>query len=67
MKARLNGVALGDKILAEEVGDVNVLRSRIEAIKTTVGVFFELAKVCEVKLIAVVVECPEEARAQVVV
>src|SRR5947209_7667137 len=65
--ARLNRVAFGDEILFENVCDIDVLRSLVEAIQAAVGIFFELMKVCEVELVTVVAESAEEASAQVII
>ena len=67
MQARLNGVAFGQKILAKEVGDVNVLRALVKAIEAAVGIFFELMKVGGVELKLIIVECAENTRAEIIV
>ena len=63
MKARLQGVALGDEILSKDVCDIDILRSLVKTIQPAVSIFFELMKVCEVELITVVAESAEETRA----
>ncbi len=41
MKAALDRVALADEVLAKDVGDINVLMSRVEAIEAAVRVLLE--------------------------
>ena len=67
MQARLNRVAFGEEILPKEIGDVNILRALVETVETAVGIFFELMKVGEVELIAIVAERAEDARAKIVI
>src|SRR5829696_5299682 len=67
MKAALNRVALANEILAEDVGDVDVLMARVEAVETAVGVFLEHGKPGGVELHAIVVRGAEHARAEVIV
>src|SRR5919107_2246226 len=67
VKARLCRVALGERVLAEEIRDVDVLTPTVEAVEAAVGVLLKLREVCEVELITVVLERAEDARAEVVV
>ncbi len=67
VKARLRRVALREKVLPEEVGDVDVLPPTVEAVEAAVGVLLQLREVGEVELVLVVPEGAEDARAEVVV
>src|SRR3712207_7175010 len=67
METRLRRVALGQEVLPEEVGDVDVLPPPVEAVQSAVGVLLKLREVGEVELVAVVLERAEDARAEVVV
>src|SRR5688572_4303343 len=67
MKTSLDRVALANEILPEDVGDVNVLMARVEAIQAAVRIFLEHRKVSGVELITIVVKGAKHARAEVVV
>src|SRR5689334_9130617 len=67
VKASLDRVALANEILPEDVGDVNVLMARVEAIEAAVRVLLEHREVRGIELIAVVAESAEYARAEIVV
>src|SRR5215207_2948217 len=60
VEAELAGVALHQKVLPVEVGDVDVLAAAVEAVEAAVGVLFELREVGEVVVVAVVVEAAED-------
>src|SRR5205085_10090844 len=63
----LCGVALGQEILFEDIGDVDALRAQVEAVEAGVRVFLKLREVGGVKLILVVAEAAEETRAEIIV
>src|SRR5687767_7672658 len=67
MKTSLDRVALANEILPEDVGDVNILMTRVEAVQPAVRVFLEHREVGAVELVPVVVERAKHARAKVVV
>src|SRR5262245_12106434 len=67
MKTSLDRVALANEVLAEDVGDVNVLVARVEAVQTAVCVFLEHREVCAVELKTIVVESAKHARAEIVI
>src|ERR671914_2926821 len=56
VKTSLDRVALADEILPEDVGDVNVLMPRVEAIQRAVRVLLEHREVRGIELDAVVVQ-----------
>src|SRR5829696_5785418 len=67
MKAALNRVCLANKILAKDVGDVNILMARVEAIQAAVGVFLQHRKVRTIELVTIIVKRTKHARAEVVI
>jgi hypothetical protein len=67
MKAALDRVALANEILPEDVCDVNVLMTRVEAVKAAVRVLLEQREVGAVELVTIVVERAKHARAEIVV
>src|ERR1051326_3741850 len=67
MKAALDRVTLANEILPKDVGDVNVLMARVEAVQAAVRVFLEHREVRGVELHPVVVGAAENACAEVVV
>src|ERR1700752_3145506 len=67
MKASLDRVALANKILAKDVGDVDVLMARVETIKTTVGILLKHREVCAIELVAIVIKRAEDSPAEVVI
>src|SRR5215218_5311018 len=67
VEARLRGVAFGERVLPEDVRDVDVLTAAVEAVEAAVRVLLKLREVCEVELITIILERPEDARAEVVV
>src|SRR5688500_20297443 len=62
MKTSLDRVTLANEILPEDVGDVNVLMARVEAIQTAVCVLLEHREVRTVELDAIVVQGAQDAR-----
>src|SRR5688572_9660184 len=67
VKTSLNRVALANKILAEDIRDINILMPLIETIQTAVGILLEHREVCGVELIAVVIKRAKHSRAKIVV
>src|SRR6185436_11388022 len=67
VKTSLNRIALANKILSKDVGDVDVLMPRVETIETAVGVLLQHREICTVELIAIVIKRTEDARAEVVI
>ena len=67
MQTGLNSVALANEVLPEEIGDVDVLMPRIEAIKTAVGILLEQREIAGIVLIAIVAKRAKEPRAEIVV
>src|SRR6266498_2138556 len=67
MQASLNCVALANEILAKDVGDVDVLMARVEAIEAAVCILLQHREVSGVVLNAIVVGSAEEANAEVVI
>ena len=63
MKTSLNRVALANEVLAKDVGDVNVLMARVEAIEAAVGVLLQHREVGGVELNAIVVGGAETSAA----
>src|ERR1041385_3290464 len=67
MKAALDRIALANEILSKNVGDVNVLMARVEAIEATVRVLLQHREVGAIELVAIVVKRAKHARAEIVV
>ena len=65
MKAELGSVAAPQEVLAIQVGDDHALVAAIEPVQLGVGILLEQVEHDEVVLPAVVVEVPEQARAEI--
>ena len=67
MKTSLDRVALANEVLAKDVGDVNVLMARVEAIQTAIRVLLEHREIRGIELLSIVIESAKHARAEIVV
>src|SRR5690348_17275834 len=67
MKAALNRVALANEVLPKDIGDVNVLMARVEAVQAAVRVLLQHREIRGVELHAIVVRRSKNARAEIVV
>ena len=65
MKAQLGRVTFREKILAENIGDQDLLIACVELVQIRVGVFLEHVEGGEIVLPAVVVVVAEDARAEI--
>src|SRR5688500_13944923 len=67
VEAELSGISLPDKVLLEQVRDDDLPVPSLERVQHAIGIFFQQVEVCEVPLIAIIVETAEESNARLVV